>query len=149
MSAADPMWTVARASAGTGASTNWSGGNNGAWTPTRLNAAAIRMGFSTDAAPDMGATLVMLEVAIRTAPQYRTLTIGEDEFSADVYVHPYNSAVTSYVITNNHDTQSCQFTYDVSGTPQTPVTVAAGDSTTIDIHADNFGDISNCQLIGV
>lgn len=57
IAATAPLWRSAM----------WSGAASGAWTRTRLNAAALRMGFSSDAAPDMGATLIMLEVAIKQA----------------------------------------------------------------------------------
>jgi hypothetical protein len=126
----------------------WSGAANGAWTPTRLNAAAIRMGFSTDATPDMGATMVMLEVATRTAPTVRTLqTLTEAaDFTADIAVNPYNSATVSYIVTNNDPAKTATFNYSVAGVPQAPVMVGPSSNTTVDIHADNFGDITDVAL---
>lgn len=122
----------------------WSGASNGAWTPARLADAAVRMGFSTDATPDMGASAVYLEVAIRKAPTVRTLTIDEPvSVAVDIIVNPYHSGTVSYVITNNDAVQTATFKYSVSGTPQTPVTVAPLDSEIVDIHAAAFGDISD------
>jgi len=132
-----PLWYAAQ----------WSGGLNGAWTQTRLNAAALRLGFSTDATPDMGASAMYLEVAIKKAGLARQVTI-EDPMSAtvDLLVNTYSSATVSYVITNLDAARSVNFNYSISGTPQTPVTVSPSSSQTIDIHADNFGNISDLSL---
>lgn len=137
ISATYPLWNWAM----------WSGANSGAWTQTRLDAASVRMGFSTDATPDMGASAVYLEVAIKKAPTVRTLTI-EDPISAtaDLIVNPYNSATVSYIITNNDTTQTAQFDYSISGTPQTPVSVGPSSSSTLQLNADAFGDISDIAL---
>lgn len=137
-SATYPMWAAAM----------WPGGANGAWTPTRLNAAALRIGYSTDATPDMGASAAYLEVAVRTAPTVRTLQTltAAADFTADIIVNPYNSATVSYVVTNNDTDTTAYLNYSVSGVPQTPVAVGPGSSATVDIHADNFGDISDIAL---
>jgi hypothetical protein len=112
-----------------------------------LNAAALRVGFSTDATPDMGISAAYLEVAIKKLTGTRQITL-EDPMSAtaDIYVHPYSSASVSYVITNNDATRSVNFNYSISGTPQTPVTVLPGTNQTVTVNADNFGDISDVDL---
>jgi hypothetical protein len=120
---------------------------NAGWTQTQLNAAALRIGFSTDATPDMGISAAYLEVAIRKANVYRQHTV-DDPISAtvDLYVNPYSSASVSYVVTNNDVDRSVNFTYSLSGTPQTPVTVLPGTNQTVTVNADNFGDISDLDL---
>ena len=135
-SATYPLWRSAM----------WSGASSGAWTPTRLAAAVLRMGFSADATPDMGVSAIGLEVATRVAPTARTLTVGADEMTADLVVNPYNSATVSYIVTNNAPARTATFAYSLAGVPQTPVTVAPGASTTVDIHADAFGDVSDLTL---
>jgi hypothetical protein len=137
ISATYPLWYAAM----------WSGGMNGAWTQQRLDDAALRGGYSTDATPDMGFSAVYLEVAIREAPTVRQITSGEaDEFTIDLRVSPYNSASVSYLIGSTHATKGATFTYSVSGTPQTPVYVAALSTQEVVVNADNFGDISDVNL---
>lgn len=120
--------------------------NNG-WTQTALDAAALRVGFSTDATPDMGISAAYLEVAIRKAPKVRTLTMGEsDEFKVDLYVNPFTSATVSYLITNDDATRDVTFDYSLAGTPQTPVVVGPSANDTVQINADAFGDVSDITL---
>lgn len=117
------------------------------WTQTELNAAALRVGFSTDATPDMGVSAAYLEIAVKKVPPVRTLTVGEaDEFYVDLVVHPYTSATVSYVITNDDATRDVTFDYSISGTPQTPVVVTPGNNSTLQLNADAFGDISDVTL---
>ena len=104
----------------------WSGAANGAWTQARLDAAALRMGFSTDATPDMGASAMYLEVATRTIVDSFTvhrLTDDEDpEVDAAVVtemLHPYNSAVRTYSVSNDHPTKTVEFRfYETGGAEQ-------------------------------
>jgi hypothetical protein len=120
------------------------------WTQALLNAAALRVGFSTDATPDMGVSCVGLEVATKTITPQRLAAVGEnDEFTVEAYVHPYNSAMIALTVNNDDPTLTAEMTYSVSGTPQTPITVTPGNSTTVDIHADSFGDISDVKLTAV
>jgi hypothetical protein len=110
----------------------------------------LRVGFSTDATPDMGISCCGLEVATKTITPQRLLTVGEnDEFTVEAYVHPYNSAMIALSVNNDDPTLTAEMTYSVSGVPQTPITVTPGNSTTVDIHADSFGDISDVKLTAV
>jgi hypothetical protein len=134
-SASYPRWLAAM----------WPSSNG--WTQSELNAAALRVGFSTDATPDMGVHAMYLEVAVRTLDPVRVATLGEsDEFKVDLYVHPYTSASVSYVITNDDATRDVTFDYSISGTPQTPVVVGPSANSTLQLNADAFGDISDITL---
>lgn len=152
-SATYPIWANTLASAGLGNPTLWAGASNGAWTPTRLNAAAIRMGFSNDATPDMGATLVMLEVALRTAVPFVAARLTSDE-DPEVNValvtetlHPYNSGVRTYTVSNDDPTRTAQFDYSISGTPQTPVVVAPSDPPVeVTVGSDTFGEVDSTSF---
>jgi hypothetical protein len=113
------------------------------WTPTLLNAAALRVGFSTDATPDMGVSCVGLEVAVRQATRwikYRLID-GEDpdDYQAAVYeyLHPYNSNVQVYEVDNQDLTRTCRFTYTAPGESEVVVTAAPGtiESTTVPVEA--------------
>lgn len=122
-------------------------GQANGWTQVKLNAAALRVGFSTDATPDMGVHAIYLEVAIKKIPPIRTLTVGEnDEFTVDLYINPDNSATISYLITNDDATRDVTFDYSLAGTPQTPVVVTPGNNSTVQINADAFGDVSDITL---
>lgn len=145
ISATYPRWVSAM----------WSGASNGAWTQARLNDAAIRMGFSTDATPDMGASAVYLEVAIRDASffvKYR-LVDGEDpnDFQAAVYeyINPYNSGTRSFGIDNQDATRSCVFTWTDGAGPHS-VTVDPSDPleiVTVDEAA--FGNVTESSFAWV
>lgn len=125
-SASYPLWYT----------TMWSGGVNGAWTQTRLNAAAVRMGFSTDATPDMGASAVYLEVAVREVATFvrHRLVDGEDpdsdpDATVEEGLHPYNSGERFFRVTNNHPTLSVTFRFYESGGEHasSPVVLAPSD----------------------
>lgn len=133
-SATYPLWKCAM----------WpSSSSTNVWSQTQLDNAALRVGFSTDATPDMGISAAYLEVVTRKAPTVRQITV-EDPISAtaDIYVHPYTSASVSYVITNNDAARSVNFNYSISGTPQTPVTVGPSSSQTVTVNADSYGDVN-------
>lgn len=112
------------------------------WTQAKLDAAALRLGFSSDATPDMGVHAMYLEVATRAALVARQLSVEDDVFTVDVNLSPYNSASVSYVLTSNDATRGATFNYSVLGVAQTPVYVAAASSTTVDVTADAFGDVN-------
>jgi hypothetical protein len=136
VSATYPRWVSAM----------WSGGVNGAWDQAKLNAAAVRMGFSTDATPDMGASAVYLEVAVvtaRTFVKYRLID-GEDplDYQAAVleYINPYNSGVRAYDIDNQDATRSVRFTYTIGGS-ETEVIVGPSTLTPVTVNEDAYGNV--------
>jgi hypothetical protein len=121
----------------------WPGSSSGAWTPTRLNDAEARMGWSTDATPDMGASAMYLEVATRRCARFvkYRLVDGEDpnDYQAAVYEYldPYNSDVKVYEVDNQDLTRTCRFTYTAPGESEVVVTAAPGtiESTTVPVVA--------------
>jgi hypothetical protein len=129
----------------------WSGAASGAWTQTRLNAAALRGGYSTDATPDMGFSAMYLEVAIReiyTSWTVHRLTSDEDpDVNAAVVtetLHPYNSGVRTFSVSNDDPTRTAEFNYSISGTPQTPVVIAPTDPPVdVTVGAEAFGEVDS------
>jgi hypothetical protein len=129
-------------------------GVGSAWTQTKLNAAALRVGFSTDATPDMGVSALYLEVATRTIVTSWTvhrLTDNEDpEVDAAVVtetLHPYNSAVRVFTVSNDSPTRTAVFNYTIGGVAQTPVVVAPGAGPTeVSISSDTYGEVDSTSF---
>lgn len=117
------------------------------WSQSALDAAALRVGFSTDATPDMGVSALYLEVAVKKASTVRQITL-EDPLSAtaDLIMNTDTSASVAYVVTNSDSNRTVNFTYSVAGTPQAPVPVGPGTNQTVTVNADNFGDVSDLNL---
>jgi hypothetical protein len=135
ISATYPLWNCAMWPSGVG------------WTQAELDGAALRVGFSTDATPDMGVSALYLEVATRPAIIARQITMGDaDEFTADIRLNPYNSASISYLLGSTHATLGATFNYSVSGTPQTAVYVSPSSTQEVVVTAASFGDISDVSL---
>lgn len=118
----------------------------GGWTQAKLDAAALRVGFSSDATPDMGVHAMYLEVATRPALTARQLSVEDDLFTTDVVLSPYTSASVSYVVTSSDASRGVTFDYSLAGVPQTSVYVAANTSTTVSVAADLFGDVDSVTL---
>jgi hypothetical protein len=116
------------------------------WTPAKLTAAALRVGYSDDATPDMGVHAIYLEVATRPAITGRQLSVEDDTFTVDLILSPYSSASVSYNLTSAHPSRGATFSYSALGVPQTPVYVAPASSATVTVNADSFGDISDVSL---
>jgi hypothetical protein len=137
VSATEPLWMASP----------WAMTPGNPWTPTRLNNAVLRVGYSSDAVPTMGISAIYLEVAIRKTPVYRQITTGEaDEFTVDLRVHPYDSSSVSYLVGSTHATRGATFNYSISGTPQTPVYVAASSTEEVVVNAASFGEISDLSF---
>jgi len=117
----------------------------GGWTQAKLNAAALRVGFSSDATPDMGVHAIYLEVAIRPAIVERVLSAEDDAFTVDLRMDPYSSASVSYLVTCPAG-RAATFNYSIFGTPQTPVSCAAGTTTEVTLGAAAFGEVSYIDL---
>jgi hypothetical protein len=116
------------------------------WTPAKLSAAALRVGYSDDPTPDMGVHAIYLEVATRAALTGRQLSVEDDTFTVDLVLSPYTSASVLYNLASVHATRGATFSYSVLGVPQTPVYVPASTSTTVTVNADAFGDVSDVTL---
>jgi hypothetical protein len=142
-SASYPIWAAAM----------WTG----ACTQAQLDAAAVRMGFSTDATPDMGASAVYLEVAVReisTSSVVHRLTDNEDpEVDAAVVtetLHPYNSAVRTFSVSNDHPTKTAEFRFYETGGAEhslSPVVIAPTEPPEdITVAAEEFGEIESTRF---
>ena len=112
----------------------WSGAVNGAWTQARLDDAAIRMGFSTDATPDMGASAVYLEVASARRRDVRECRLTDDEDPRGlrgggdgVPQSVQLGGPRLSVSTTTTRRWSCRFTYTVGRDARDPVVVGPGD----------------------
>jgi hypothetical protein len=137
VSATEPLWMAYP----------WNLTPGNPWTQAKLDAAVIRIGYSSDATPDMGVSAVYLEVAIRKTQTERQITAGDnDEFTVDVRLDPFNSASVSYVVGSTHATLGATFNYSVSGTPQTPVYCSPSSTQEVVVNAASFGDISDVSL---
>jgi hypothetical protein len=116
------------------------------WTQARLDAAALRMGYSTDATPDLGVHAMYLEVATRPTLTARQISIEDDAFTVDLVLSPYSSASVAYLMASNDPTRGATLAYTVTGVPQTPVYVSPGTSATVSVQVDAFGDVSDLTL---
>lgn len=142
ISSTEPWWNAAQ----------WQ--VSGGWTQDKLNNAAARIGYSSDAAPDMGVSAVYLEVAIRkTAAPFvaHRLTSDEDPEAVAATVterlHPDNSGVRTYTVSNNDATRTAEFRFYETGGAEhadSPVVVAPLDPPVdVTISAETFGEIES------
>lgn len=105
------------------------------WTQAKLDAAALRLGFSTDATPDMGVHAMYLEVAVGTA---RTQQLFGDLASSTVDPNRRGTVAVTVVAPAGYDTT---LHYEESGTP-TDVPVTGGASVTEQINATFEADVN-------
>jgi len=98
------------------------------WTQAKLDAAALRFGFSNDATPDMGVHAMYLEVAVTDA---KTQQLFGD--LASVAVNPNSLGVVSVTVTPPSGGDSTLH-YETSGSP-TDVAVTAGSTATQQLNA--------------
>jgi hypothetical protein len=132
-SATDPLW----------ATKVWH--PTGGWTQAKLDAAAIRVGFSTDAAPDMGVHAVYLEAAIGKAKVSRLHELEGGLFAVDERYNPTSLARVSYLVTTPAD-RGATFAYTLLGTP-TSTYVNPGASQELTLSATAYGDVTDTSLI--
>jgi hypothetical protein len=124
------------------------------WTQTRLNNAVLRVGYSADATPDMGISAIYLEVAIRTTlPSVvaHRLTSNEDPEAeaalVTTVVHPYNSGVRSFTVSDEDPARTAVFNYSIGGTPQTAITVGpSGTPQTVTVNTEAFGEVDSTSF---
>jgi hypothetical protein len=141
MSATHPYWQTAMWQYGAG------------WTQAALNAAALRVGFSTDATPDMGVNALYLEVATREAIPFAAARLTSDEDpTVDAAlvtetIHPYNSGVRTYTISNDDPTRTVEFNYSIADVPQTAIIVAPSDPPeSVTVGAEAFGEVTSTSF---
>jgi hypothetical protein len=122
VSSTEPRWQCA----------TWPSANG--WTVSKLGAAAIRVGFSTDAAPDMGVHAVYLEYAVRKATTQPMLgTVGDVTVTAAV--NP-NTLGTRSLATTTVEGKSATLHYELSGIPTDVAVPQASTDTQILDAAD-------------
>jgi hypothetical protein len=113
----------------------------GGWTQTQLDALAFRVGFSSDATPDIGIHSIMAEVAVRTG-QTRTL-FGD---AASAAVDPDSAGVINVTVTApNPGTGDTTLYYEVNGSPTT-VPITAGTTVTEVIDAPDAPTVNYIAL---
>jgi hypothetical protein len=119
VSATDPLWLAKL----------WQ--PSGGWTTTKINAAVVRVGFSSDATPDMGVHVVYLEVAkgkTRTMPMFGVA----GDVTVDARLDPNSLGVRS-LFTATPEGKPATLHYELSGTPtDVSVPAAASDTQTLD-----------------
>ena len=87
------------------------------WTQAKLDALAFRVGFSSDATPDIGIHAIYAEVALVSATTYRIIEIEGSDFTVDVFQDTDSASVVSYFVTTPPGTRGATFTCTISGVP--------------------------------
>jgi hypothetical protein len=95
------------------------------WPQARLDALALRVGFSTDAAPACGIHWIGAEVLVQPGDVERIMSV-EDKFFVDKCMDAESSAALSYVVTVPAD-RGATFDTVINGTPASHY-VAAGSA---------------------
>lgn len=91
----------------------------GGWTKTRLDGASLRVGFSTDATPDMGCDALYLEYATRKARA--DTVVGESGgVVAEANLNPNTAGTRSATVDTPADQGATMF-WDNAGTPGSQV----------------------------
>lgn len=123
----------------------WSMANG--WTVTQLTAAALRIGFSGDATPDMGAHVLYLEYATKKAREEPLFGESNAELRVEADTNPFTygiRALRAYTPAN----QSATLIYEVDGVEQSPVAVAAGsDPQVVVLDAPDMVTVNRITMI--
>jgi hypothetical protein len=118
----------------------------GGWTKTRLDATSLRVGFSTDATPDMGVDALYLEYATKKAePEYVFGGTGELRVEQDTDPNTGGiRALRAYTPAG----QTATLVYELDGVAQTPVVIsAASNPQVILIDAPDLPTVSRIELV--
>jgi hypothetical protein len=84
-------------------------------TQAKLDALEARVGFSTDASPDVGIHAVVFEVAMQVADVVRIIEGEDGAFTVDLRLDSVTSGVTSYLVTCPAGTRGALFEWTISG----------------------------------
>jgi hypothetical protein len=129
VSATEPLWQCAM----------WQSTNG--WTQAELDAAAVRVGFSTDATPDMGVHVVYLETAVGKT---KTQQLFGDLASAEV--DPTRLGVVSVTVdAPTMGTGDTTLEYEESGSP-TSIVVPEGTTTIEQINAPDQPTVNRITM---
>jgi len=99
----------------------------GGWTQAKLDALAFRVGFSTDAAPDIGIHAVYAEVAVAVAQAEYVFGGAGAELRVEQDADPLSGGVVAYRAYTPAGQTATLTWYDGAGTP-TEVAIAAGSN---------------------
>lgn len=91
---------------------------SGGWTKTRLDAAALRFGFSTDAAPDMGCDALYLEYATHKTRVDPVFGAAGALPRVEAETDPYTLGIRA-LRTYTPAGMALEVTYELSGSPTT------------------------------
>lgn len=127
LSATYPRWACAM----------WQSVNG--WTQAELDAAAVRIGFSTDATPDMGVHAVYLEVAIGKTSSRQVISDV-----AGIEVNPNTEGYVSATATSPAD-QGTLLSWTDTGGPGSQYVTAGGSHT----RQFNAADLTEVTTLGV
>lgn len=116
-------------------------------TQARLDGMLARIGYSSDATPDIGFHLVMLEVAYQPADVFQVSNIENGTFTLDVRQDPTSGAVASLVITTNHASRGVTGTATINGVDYTKHVTAGQPAYEWQIGASSIGEVTAYGLI--
>lgn len=92
------------------------------WTQAKVDALAFRVGFSSDATPNIGIHTIMAELALRIGELYEVTYIDPG-----FYVHyrqdPDSNGIIAMIVTTPAGTRGATLEWSILGTPQAPVYV--------------------------
>jgi hypothetical protein len=86
-------------------------------TQSKVNAFEARMGWSTDATPDVGIHAVLVELVTQPAEVIGVIEIEDAAFSVYVRQDPDSGAVASYLATTPAGARGATLTWTIDGTP--------------------------------
>jgi hypothetical protein len=117
----------------------------GGWTQAKLNGLTFRVGYSDDAAPDIGIHGIYAEVYLQpTRPDY--VFGGAGDLRVEQDTDPSSGAILALHAYTPAD-QSATLVYELSGVEQTPVVVAAGSNPqTVTINAPDLPTVNRIEL---
>jgi hypothetical protein len=91
------------------------------WTQAALDALAFRVGFSTDATPDIGVHAVYAEVAVQTSEVAGVFGLaGSDRTMVESQTDPVSGGIEGLTVTTP-PSRSATLTYEKAGSPTTVV----------------------------
>jgi hypothetical protein len=118
-------------------------------TQAKLDALEARVGFSTDATPDVGIHAVLFEVAMQVAEVIRIIDIEEGTFTVDVRQDQVTSGVTSYLATvaGAPNTRNAVLTWTISAVDGTSTPITPGGTYEKVVGAETIDVVTSVGLI--
>jgi hypothetical protein len=116
-------------------------GNHYQITQALMDALAVRVGYSTDATPDVGVHAVLAEVAYTPAVAEQIASGDDGTFTLYAKQDPLTGALKALVATTPPGTRGATVTWTKNSVDSSQY-VAANDLQTISIGADTTGDVT-------